>query len=145
MNHQETEVEQNPFPLRIPLHVRGPQSFFRELVLHLVGDGLALADVTSTGDQEVVGEGRSLAEVEQRQTHRLFFFGCADGHFHFFGNGTMLGHGFLAYNPVFFKYSATVAGRCPSALLGPYFVKERPAGASAARMSVPDTGSHTPD
>src|ERR1022692_2484208 len=143
MNHQETVVHQNPFTLMIAFQMLGfaPGAF--ELVFDFIADGLALARIAAAGDQEIVGERGLLPQVEHHQIHGLLFFRGFDGGNDIFRHGTMF-HSFYfrpRYRPVFLRYSATAPGKLPSAR-PPVLEIVRP---RALRMSVAETGSHTPE
>src|SRR5919204_1524042 len=78
VDDDRTKVEQDPVRLGRPLPGDRPNAIAPEQLQDAVGDGIDLALRAAGADDEVVGEGGQLAELEQHDVGRLLVLGRLD-------------------------------------------------------------------
>lgn len=74
MDHEVAVVDQNPLGVFVTLQAGGVFAVALELLGDFVADGLDLARVGAGGDEEIVGEGGCLADVQNGNVTCLLRF-----------------------------------------------------------------------
>ena len=72
-------VHQNPFGVGIAFHARRNVAVLLQIFFNFVGDGLVLLGIRAAANDQGIGEGGHVAQVEHANIFCLFGFGGMDG------------------------------------------------------------------